>query len=186
MGHSQNENLYFIAIVLKGDLAERVTSLKHYVADTYASKAALRSPPHITLHMPFRKRLSEEFKIYDLLNSFSISRDSFELKLIGFNCFEPRVIFIDIEYSESLYALQKNIIKMASKELKIFNGNYKNRPYKPHITIAFRDLSKSNFQTAWKEFRNRELDYTFTCNDISLLKHNSKIWEVVYESNLRT
>lgn len=51
---SMSDALYFIALVLPSPLYEEVTRLKEYFRDRYNSKAALRSPPHITLHMPFK------------------------------------------------------------------------------------------------------------------------------------
>jgi hypothetical protein len=45
--------LYFIAHVPEEPVFADLMALKTAVRDLYGSKAALRSPPHITLHMPF-------------------------------------------------------------------------------------------------------------------------------------
>lgn len=185
MQNKKVQNLYFIAIVLKGDLGEKITSQKDYMARTYNSKAALRSPPHITLHMPFKRNAKDEDRIIDLLNSVSIIHNPFELTLKNYDCFEPRVIFMDVLASAELNKLQKTIEVLAKRQLNIFNSTHRQHPYKPHITVAFRDLSKQRFISAWDEFRERKFDCKYLCKSVSLLKHDSQKWEELYEFPLR-
>jgi len=49
----KKNELYFIAIVPTSPLSEELLAWKQYFQEHYQSKAALNSPPHITLHMPF-------------------------------------------------------------------------------------------------------------------------------------
>ncbi len=88
--------LYFIALVLPPPLDEEVTRLKEHFRDHYNSKAALRSPPHITLHMPFKWKEKREQELISALQKFCTGRKSFEVELKNFGCFPPRVIFIDV------------------------------------------------------------------------------------------
>jgi len=50
---------YFIAIIPAEPWYSEALQLKKEVRDVYESKGALRSPPHITLHMPFRWTLKK-------------------------------------------------------------------------------------------------------------------------------
>ena len=48
------DKLYFIAIVPPSPIYEEAFEQKVYFKTKYNSKASLNSPPHITLHMPFK------------------------------------------------------------------------------------------------------------------------------------
>jgi 2'-5' RNA ligase len=174
------EALYFIAVVPPEDIREKVKGIKEYIAENYNSNHALRSPAHITLHMPFKWK---EKKLELLINELTASvrhKTPFKIKLKGYDSFAPRVIFIDVEESDRLYEL-KTSVERAMKNLHILNIDYKEKPFHPHMTVAFRDLRKAKFWEAWKEFESRDFEEEFDTESIVLLKHNGKIWEVFQE-----
>ena len=88
--------LYFIAIIPPSPIFEQASGLKNHFKQQYQSKAALNSPPHITLHMPFEWKVKKEEELVSKLSLFSKSKDTFELELKNFGCFAPRVIFINV------------------------------------------------------------------------------------------
>lgn len=55
------------------------------------------------------------------------------------------------------------------------------RPFAPHMTVAFKDLSKQNFKAAWSEFEKRELQFEFTADHLTLLLHDGKRWNIKSE-----
>lgn len=60
----------------------------------------------------------------------------------------------------------------------IFDKRATNRPFAPHMTVAFKDLTKQNFKTAWAEFEQRQLHFEFTATQLTLLLHHGKRWNV--------
>jgi 2'-5' RNA ligase len=62
--------------------------------------------------------------------------------------------------------------------LKNFSFKKEQRAFHPHITIANRDLAKSDFRKAWEYFNGLEFQKQFTTSAISLLRHNNKEWEI--------
>jgi 2'-5' RNA ligase len=134
--------------------------------------------------MPFQWKTEKENILVKKLNDFTRHLYAFELSLFNFNCFEPRVIFIDVVKNEVLKTLQKNLERFCKKELNLFNANYKEQAYHPHITLAFRDLKKQNFIKAWEEFQERRFDKTFPVNSIALLKHDGEKWNVSKDFHL--
>ncbi|WP_420576719.1 RNA 2',3'-cyclic phosphodiesterase [Ekhidna sp.] len=174
-----SESLYFIAIVPPEDIQEEITKLKHEVAEKYGSKHALRSPPHITLHMPFKWRDKRFDELAEVIKNLNSDLAAFEVELKDFDFFEPRVVFVNVVQSEKLKKLQKKVVDACRKELKLDNANYKNRPFHPHVTIGFRDLKKPMFYEAKKEFKKREVLFEFRVEEIVLLKHDGKKWNVV-------
>lgn len=169
--------LYFIALVLPPPLDEEVIRLKEYFRDRYDSKAALRSPPHITLHMPFKWKENREQELIGALQKFCTGRKGFEVELKNFGCFPPRVIFIDVLRTPELEQLQKDLVKFCRSELNLTNANWRDQPFNPHVTLAFRDLRKDRFAEAWKEFQGREFGAKVQMNTITLLKHNGQQWQ---------
>jgi 2'-5' RNA ligase len=172
---------YFIALVPPSPLYDDVSRLKNYFREQYNSKASLNSPPHITLHMPFRWREDKEPDLTKALSDFSFGRESFKLQLLNFNAFPPRVIFIDVVQNDTLTALNKDLHRFCKRELNLFNAAYKDLAFHPHMTLAFRDLKKPMFLKAWEEFQERKFAATFTIDKIVLLKHNGKVWDIFKE-----
>jgi 2'-5' RNA ligase len=176
--------LYFIAIIPPSPIFERAIRLKNHFAEKYHSKASLNSPPHITLHMPFQWRVNKEQELISKLSLFSKSKEAVELELQNFGCFSPRVIFINVVDNEALRKFQNELYKFCKTELNIFNAQYKNLPFHPHITLAFRDLKKPMFEKAWEEFKGKEFSGSLIADHFTLLKHNGKVWEHFKEFSL--
>ncbi len=180
----EQARLYFIAIVPPSPVYEEAQELKVYFRDHYKSKASLNSPPHITLHMPFRWKEKKEEELIVNLNKFASNFTPFDLKLKNFSCFSPKVIFIDVDTNAELNELQKELHKFCKREFNLFNAAYKEQPFYPHLTLAFRDLKKPAFHKAWEEFKDRELRADFPVNQITLLKHTGKVWQVYNDFSL--
>lgn len=174
---SKKPKQYFLAIIPPSPVYEEALELKNYFKTRYNSKASLNSPPHITLHMPFRWREDKESELIDTLNEFESGLRPFDLQLLNFNSFPPRVIFIDVVANEHLNSLQKKLLRFCKKELNLFNADYKDQPFHPHLTLAFRDLKKSIFTEAWEEFGAKTFSAAFRIEEFTLLKHNGKVWQ---------
>lgn len=170
--------LYFIAIVPPSPFFEETLNVKRYFSEQYASQGALKSPPHITLHMPFEWKEDKEEMLISKLENFLQSQKACSIRFKNFGCFSPKVIFVDIEKTETLKVLQANLQRFCKQELKLFNANYKELPFNPHLTVAFRDLKKPAFKMAWEEFSKRKFEGEFSAEAVALLKHTGKQWEV--------
>ena len=180
------KNRYFIAIVLPQPYYDQATELKIHFKDHFRSKASLNSPPHITLHMPFEWRSDRENDLIQTLEKFSAKLSPAEVKLENFNCFEPRVIFINVFHSKELNDLQHQLRQFCKRELGLFNADYKDLPFHPHVTLAFRDLRKPEFIKAWEEFRTGKFEGAFLATQICLLKHEDGKWNVFRELDLQS
>jgi 2'-5' RNA ligase len=155
-------------------MAGEVLMLKEHFRDQYKSKASLNSPAHITLHMPFEWNSAKEEELVTTFKEFSI--DPFEIQLQGFGCFEPRVIFVNVIRNLQLDECHKRLTDFCKRELNLFNAGFRDLPFHPHVTIAFRDLKKSAFETAWNEFKSKPYQASFECRKATLLKHDGRIW----------
>lgn len=168
---------YFIALIPTHTQCEEINSFKKYISKTFNSHGALQSPPHITLHMPFSFEENKEDVLLTCLQSFKFNKE-FTIQLKDFNCFEPRVVFINVLENQLLFQLQKSLVQHIKSNLNVFNQSDDLRGFHPHITIAFRDLKKQIFYKVWEEFKTKNYETSFQSSEIALLKKGNLNWEV--------
>ena len=131
--------------------------------------------------MPFDWRSDKENVLIESLIQFSSTLYSVPVVLKNFGCFPPQVIFIQVIPSEELNRLQSSLRQFCKKELGLFNADYKDLPFHPHLTVAFRDLKKPMFIKAWGEFKDKPFDASFSVDRICLLKHDGERWNLFQE-----
>lgn len=170
------QSRYFVALIPPSPVFEEVLALKNYFKEHYHSKASLNSPPHLTLHMPFEWPEKKENALRDGLAGFAALQRPFAIQLNGFGSFPPRVIFVDIEASENLAEIQRQLHGYCKRELNLFNAGYRDLPFHPHLTVAFRDLKKVAFAQAWEEFKDKPFQANFLATGVTLLKHDGRLW----------
>jgi 2'-5' RNA ligase len=173
---------YFIAIVPEGTVFEKAEAIKQNLFNEYKLKGALRSPAHITLHRPFEWKEEKEDLLIDTLKNFKACAP-FDIELCDFNCFEPRVIFIDVKSNPQLNELHKNLARYCQINLRLLNEINDPRGFHPHITLAFRDLKRSMFYPLWENFKEQQFKGIVNVTGFSLLKLENR-WKVIKEFNI--
>ena len=176
----QVDDLYFIAINPREPLKSRVTEIKMDLQAKFNTKAALKSPPHITMHMPFRWKLKKIDLITTTLEQLAVRTKAFYIELKDFAAFPPRVIYLSVAENNALNNLKSGVSQLSLQKWKLFD-RVDSRPFHPHMTVAFRDLTKVNFEKAWELFKTRAFEEQFLADKITLLKHNGKFWEEFME-----
>ncbi len=177
---NKETSLFFIALLPPPEIQDYVTQIKQDFANRYASRAALKSPPHITLQPPFEWAANIS-TLEESIKTFASGRESVPIALEGFAAFPPRVIYVNVLKTQELLALQADLM-VQMKLLGIVDSVSKTRPFAPHMTVAFRDLTKQNFRTAWTEFQHLPLHFEFTATHLTLLLHDGgKRWNVSVE-----
>ncbi|MBC7824151.1 MAG: 2'-5' RNA ligase family protein [Candidatus Parcubacteria bacterium] len=176
MSHAQR---FFIALLPPQAIRDYVDDIKHHFAVHYGSYQAQKSPPHITLQPPFewasdQPHLEQGWREFAQVAPVPVT-------LEGFSAFPPRVIYIDVVKTPELLTLQKQLMDYSEARFGIVDRASKNRPFAPHMTVAFRDLTEQNFSAAWQEFRDRSLHFEFMANELTLLVHNGQRWTIAAE-----
>ena len=175
--------MYFIALVAPDLINHDVLKWKQFMKERFDCLVALRSPAHITLIPPFWMEGSLENRLEDALKKFSKQQLSFALELANFGAFKPRVIYVDVVPNEILKDFHSRL-QVFLTGTRLFPISKEDHPYHPHVTIATRDLHKKSFQEAWTIFKEKEYKASWKADNISLLKHNQKNWEVIFTSRL--
>jgi 2'-5' RNA ligase len=171
-----SESLYFIAISPINPLQERISAIKNDIHQKYGIKGAFRSPAHITLQMPFKKKINKIANLQVEMSAFAKTQDPFKIDLNGFGVFEPRVVYIKVMENQKLQLLHKKFHRLL-KLHQIFGSTYRQQAFHPHITIAFRDLKKQQFYPLWEEYQHKDFQEHFQANGLTLYKHNGEVWE---------
>jgi len=170
---------YFIALLPPPDLQAQVNQIKQEFGERFQSWAAQKSPPHITLQAPFNWIPAEQARLASFLAAFSQSRSAFPITLIDFGAFPPRVIYIQVDKTPPLLALQAELAHAMAETWQICDPKAKHRPFAPHMTVAFRDLTREQFRAAWSEFQQRSFASQFVATHLTLLQHNGQRWLAV-------
>lgn len=169
---------FFIALIPPVDVQAEATALKEYFRDHYHSKAALQSPPHITLQAPFEWLKRDRDQLLSTLAQFQAPVSTVPVVLSGFGAFPPRVIYLAVEPTPELMQLQDHLSHYLADQLAVIDPRSRTRPFRPHLTLAFRDLKPAAFRKAWPEFEQREIHFSFSVPQITLLIHNGQKWIV--------
>ncbi|NER84100.1 MAG: hypothetical protein F6K42_32080 [Leptolyngbya sp. SIO1D8] len=175
----REKKLYLIAITLPDDLNGKILLIKQEIARDFHSKHSLRLPAHITLQKPFHYK-DESFLIKSL-RTFRTSLPRFELKLNGFGAFTPKVIYVALEENNNLKDLYRQLQKWFISKAGFEHQELSNKPFVPHITVAYRDLTRQNFAAAWKRYKDKEFKAGFIVSTIDLWRHNGKHWEIIHK-----
>lgn len=183
----KKNNLYFIAIVLPADVRAKVVKIEHYIAGKYNSHRSLKILPHVTLKAPFTWEAERHDQVRQWFSHLSIPMDSFALELKNFGCFQNRqqpVIFINPIPNQELHQLQSMVLdqfRAGFSEVKVMDHEFN---FKPHVTVAYRDLSPEMFVPAWEEFRQLSFFAAFSVMDFHLLQHDGQQWNTIAISKL--
>ncbi|SNS31417.1 2'-5' RNA ligase [Belliella buryatensis] len=169
---------YFIAWVPSEKLCDQVHQLKLNLKDTFGLKYALKSPPHITLKMPFNWNEAKEDILLEKLKGYAKNLKAFSIQFDGFGRFGKRVIFVKVNENKDLIALQSNLTTFCKKELKLVS-ELSDRNYHPHMTIAFKDIKENEFDLYWKVISTSPIQAKEDFGSISLLKRKEGKWGVI-------
>ncbi len=175
---SQSKRMFFIALLPPQDIQDQITQIKEYFAQNYHTHKALNSPPHITLQSPFEWSLDDLPMLIQCLENFAISHHFIPITLANFAAFPPRVIYIDVLQSPELLQLQSDLSNHLETTLNIVDSRSKNLAFVPHVTVAFKDLTKDNFHKAWPEFENKSLLFEFVATEVTLLLYDQGKWQI--------
>lgn len=166
---------YFLALVPPTEILQKAHAIKEEIRDKFGIKYALKSPPHITLKMPFTYNEAKEDFLRGRLEEFLKAQKPLQVKIIGVGTFGNRVIFLDIEKSDELQNLQASLKSFCKKELNLVD-ELSDRNYHPHMTIAFKDLKPGSFLEVLDLVKKRGFQTEFCADEIVLLKRIEGRW----------
>ena len=170
--------LYFIAILPNPEITKEIRKLKEYIRDEFDVKHALKLPAHITIQIPFRLPEDRESELIHIIEDFARRQKKFQVKLDGFGRFSKNVIFVKVVEHQIFKYLHAELQERVDSFITL-KSHEKSSKIHPHLTIAVRDLKRTNFPAIWEKFEMQEYQNSFEANNMVLLKHNGEIWDVL-------
>jgi 2'-5' RNA ligase len=168
---------YFLAVIPPDPILSKSHEIKEEIKRHYQLKYALKSPPHITLKMPFSyNELKQEYLI-SRLTDFLSDQPSFSLGISGIGAFGQRVIFQQIAPSQELLMLQKSLKTFCKRELLLVD-ELSDRNYHPHLTLAFKDIKPAKFDPVLSLCKAHQFEAEFLVDRLCLLKKKEGKWEI--------
>lgn len=180
------ENLYFIALIPHRELREKITAIKQDFASRFNSSKALKVYPHITLKAPFKLVPADHEKLLQWFSNLNISQKPFTIELKNFEVFPNKkspVVYIHPIPTQPLLWLQIKIILGFIENISDIVEK-SDLEFKPHCTVAYRDLSPEMFSKAWEEYKHKPFAASFEVDAFYLLQHDSKKWNLIETKNL--
>jgi len=129
--------------------------------------------PHITLKPPFRETSENVEALSSDLNTLSEYLVPFDVSIDGYGHFRNEVIFLNITENKVIADIAQAVNNL-DKNAKPLKPNQ----FKPHITIAHRDLNDTEFNIAWDALKNKKYKAAFKCESLSVLWHRKGSWEI--------
>jgi 2'-5' RNA ligase len=179
---------FFVALLPPQSVQEAITAIKQEIERRFGSRAALRSPPHITLQPPFTWSPDRLDELQHHLHGFARLQRPITVVLEGFSAFPPRVIYVNVHQTAAVMAIQPALVTHLETHCGLREGYREptsNRrapwPFTPHVTVGFRDLTPAAFHQAWAEFEHRPFSADFEVPTLTLLRHDGQVWQIFSE-----
>ncbi len=172
---------FFVALLPPQNLQAQITAIKQDIWQQFHSKAALNSPPHITLQPPFTWPLDRLQTLEQPLAALAQQHSPVPIQLSGYGAFPPRVIYINVLRQGPLMTLQPAVMDHLETHCAIVDAVAKRRPFAPHITVGFRDLKPAAFRQAWEALKDQPFSAQFITPSLTLLRHDGHKWQIFSE-----
>ena len=179
--HKTKTSLHFIALIPDRELRNKITPFKLDFSERFKSSRALKVPPHITLKAPFKCSGSGRDEVLSWFSGMCLQQKPFHLYLNGFGAFrnkENPVVFVNPVRNMELIRMQKELMIGFNSILPAYVHPV-DINFKPHMTVAYRDLKPENFFRAWEEYKDKHFYDVFDVHSIYLLEHDTKKWNLM-------
>ena len=157
---------------------KEIDNLRHLISEKFNTKRALDWESHITIadrvSIPEDKINYIIDEIQQICNKtepiLTYTQELEFFKIENFPFENPYVIFIKVRVTEELQKIHQLIQEGVYKGFK--RPGLKWDSYKPHITLAYRDLTEENFIKAKKFFQGNTIktEYEFFLDNLQLIR----------------
>ena len=170
--------IYLLAIIPPHELSREIHQIRLFCSEKFGVLKALKPPVHISMYRPFR--LEEEFEdnFILMIQSAIAEQEVFEQEIENFEAFNTHAIVLRALLNPGILKLY-SIISTIMKEKGIDKHPTDIFPFRPHLTIAYRDIKPEIFPLMWEDYKDRKYIAGFKADHLSLLKHDGNQWLVI-------
>lgn len=166
---------YVIVSVVHGEGGDFNNNLRKEVFKKFKVKSS-KLPAHFTIKAPFEVE-DDIFDLEKILENF-VSREvaaPYELK--GYNHFDERVIYMDVNMSKEGKELHDKLIEELSKLSYIDFEKKDGKDKVFHVTISSKKI-KSVYNSLWEYVNEYPCNYNCMFDNISLFKWQDNTWRL--------
>lgn len=163
---------YVIVSVVKGKAGEFNNNLRKDVYEKFGAKSS-KLPAHFTIKSPFEAENINELDI--ILNKFCINNKAYSYKILGFDHFDDRVVYMKVNMSKKGKMVHDNLIDEISKLnfINFLQHDGKNKIF--HVTITSKKIQPIFNETyTYVNSINCKFDCLF--DNISVFKWINNTW----------
>jgi 2'-5' RNA ligase len=170
-------SLFFLAVLPDERVSAFSTELKNTLCQRFGVCHALKSPPHITLVMPFRAGEEDLALLTSRLRSISVQHHPLHLQFQGYGHFGDQVVFMQVMPSGPLTVLRDALLQTLPEAIarQVIT---RNPHFHPHLTLAHRDLTPDRFPEVWSYVSSIPCQHESRIDAVCLLVHEQKRWRV--------
>jgi 2'-5' RNA ligase len=179
-------SLFFIALIPNRELRDKINTIKKDFSERFGSSKALKVYPHITLKAPFKCSDNGRKELLNWFSEIFIQQKPFLIHLKDFGAFHNKnnpVVFVNPVKNNELIKMQRELMVSFNSLFPAYIHQV-DLNFKPHMTVAYRDLTPANFSLAWQEYKNKPFNEIFEVNSIYLPEHDTKKWNLIATYNL--
>ncbi len=171
------QQTHFIGVLLPEHIRLTLEHCRRHMNESYGCKSGYGTPVHITLIPPFK--LPENYSTEDLaqaiINEVLPKKLAFKAHFDNFDAFADRTIFAKVLSDENWTKVRDETFKAI---VKFCPGCTKadKRPFKPHGTVANRDIPEGASTKALKFFNEMGLTEDFLVDNITVFERKHGKW----------
>jgi 2'-5' RNA ligase len=144
----------------------RAVQLKMY--ELFRTKATLTLEPHFTIkyaYTPSNLKLAEDY-FDDLISGTK----EFDVNLNSIGSFDndKNVVFLNVEKNDKLQALHMGILDELARRHLAQPSEFEGKDLHFHITLAYKDISKEDFQKAKLILQDEKPDFQFRVKRLAM------------------
>ena len=94
------------------------------------------------------------------------------------------MVFVQPVVTAAMANVQKVVINDFEAAFTEIALHFTEKNFKPHMTIAYRDLTTAEFKRGWQVYQHKKYNARFIADRLYLLQHNGKEWQIAAERPL--
>ena len=124
-------------------------------------------------HLSFQGGTTDSLDtLLDDFDTFIHGIDPFEVRVRGMDHFENRVIFLRVDKTPDIMALNESLTTFLKRHCSSVFEQYEPGSWIPHISIALEDLDEITFRAVWNEVKDDQIEFNVTLHNLCIIQWN--------------
>lgn len=140
--------------------------------------------PHITIKSPFKISIDILSSINSYIETLAQNIKQFTIGVNGFDYFEPKVAFVNVDQNDDLFSLHTQVLKDLSEKYGIPPSEFEGSNVRFHSTVALNIGNKEKFEKVKQYLEARDFPNCFTAISLGVFLMHKDQWIVIHRADL--